>query len=204
MLLSAAVGGGLLWLLLGAREIRLSTVPTMPRPAVVSAAGAVPLSFLTITRPPHVSGGELRGLHNFVVASLMEALEAHEKGEGSLRVAEQLEMRLLAIRRKLGVLSEQAYHQQMALLFGRELQRVETLAAMDPPRASSRAVQRAQCFHARERHFAGAEGTPYAALREQVLGELAERLRFLPAARKEQRESLQDELDALRQFLRAP
>jgi hypothetical protein len=203
-LLSAACGGALLWFLVGAREIRLAPVPTVPRPPVVSTAGAVPLSFVTITRPPHASGDELRELHNHLVASVAEALEAYEQGTQDLREVEHREMRLLAVRRKLGVIDTQAYHQQMALLLGRELQRVEALAAMDPPRASARALLRARCFHARELHFAGTGDAQYAALRDQVLGELEERLRYLPPARKDQRASLQDELDALRQVLPAP
>ena len=204
VLLSAALGGTGIWFLLVPQEIRLATPPEVPRHPVASNAGAVPLSFLTVTRPPHATGDELRELHNHQVRTLVEALEAHAAGKQDLRAAEQLEMRLLATRLKLGVVPEAAYHEQVAMLFGRELERVQVLAAMDPPRASARALLRARCFHAREQHLAGAADTGYEALREQVLGDLEERLRFLPPARRDQRASMQDQLDEMRKALPAP
>jgi hypothetical protein len=177
LLLSVSVLGtaALLWVLLaGEREVRLVPVAPAPRPPVRADPGTQPLVLSGYLDPSRLAGNALRRRRNELAEAHREALAAWEAGRRPLREAEGLEMLLWAARRQVGEIDERAFHAELAVLFERELERLERL--YEEKLAGEDQVARARLYVARERHRAGLpiddpRGRTYEEMRSAYLAE---------------------------------
>ena len=197
ILVTVAASGAVIWFASREKPRSLLRPVEVPRPRVEPDLDTSAFPFASANDPFPQSGDDLRRIHNEIVHDMEAAVADYERGGRSIRLAEQIEMRLVVLRHQLGVMDAEALHTRLALLFGRETERLEALAALDKPQASASAVTQAKLYVERERFLAGNADTDYAAQRTALVAYYQDRVEHLQRLRSRELVGLQDELEEL-------
>lgn len=187
----------IVWFAFRPGEIRLIELPTPPRDAPVATSGERELALMSLDDRRLLEGAELRKARNALVEAWRAALEDYRAGQGTLRTAEMIELKVLIVRRQIGELDARAFHAARATLLAREIERLQALTAFDPPQASPAAIREARVYLARERLLAGEPDHKYAAHRQVQLTALKDRVQVL---QKQRPRDVQAALDDLADF----
>jgi len=204
MLVTIAASGAVIWFASRQKPRSLLQPVDVPRPVVAPELGTSALPFASANDPFPQTGDALRKIHNAIVQDLEVAVHDYEQGQGSIRLAEQIEMRLIVVRHQLGVMDTQAFHTHMALLFEREKQRIEALLKMKKPQASEPEFAQAALYVERERFLAGDADNDYAAQRDALVVYFQNRVEYLQRQRSRKLVGLQDELLEVQREFPAP
>ncbi len=173
-----------------------------PRTPVTADPTTRPIVLRGLMARLNFTGNALRKERNEIATRHAEAVELWRAGKLPLRSVEGLEQLLWVARFKVGEVSAETMHAELAVLFGREVRRLELLAAMNL--AGTDDLELARLYTARERTLAGlkvedADGRDYAALRKHYLDEFRRRNELLMERGIGSREHMELEWSALQE-----
>ena len=162
-LASVLTTGLLLYLVFGGHQpIPLLPLETAPRPPVKADKQTKPQLLSGLLEPyraEHVTDviNGKRRRRNQLAQDHAEALLLWRAGKQSLRRVEAIEEMLVVAREHTGEISTQEMHEQLIVLFEREVARVEALQAQGF--AGTDNLERARLYLARELYLAGHAGS---------------------------------------------
>jgi len=201
---SVVLGGALLWFLTRAVEVPLHALPQLPEAPPEASSQQTPWVWPHIHLPPTDPDADLREVHNRQVKALQALVEQVEAGEASLRDAEWGLMRIHATRLALGASTPAEAHSAWRRVLRREVARIETLARMEPPRASDADIHRARAFAERSHWHLTGDASVYGPMRRAVLDRLDRRIKRLREAQDDRAVRFVAEREAFAKVLPDP